>query len=351
MVLSLGLLGCRAQKVDNRALVQKDSIAEKMLIYQLDNGAWPKQLKDNSVVNYNLPFSDALLEKIKQTGIDRATIDNNATTREIKTLIDAYFTTNNKAYLTAAERGIAYLLSAQYNNGGFPQYFPNTSIYRGQITLNDNAMVNALTVLDMTAKGTDGFDKVSLPLRRQAQLALEKGVQCLLELQVRTNDTLTIWAAQYDENTRQPAQARKYEPASLATSESVGVIRFLMQQSPSEAIKQAIESAIKWLETHDIEGYRYDTEPDAATGKYKRQLIPDSSSVTWARFYDLNNHKPIFGDRDNSVTYRYEDISLERQNGYAWFGSWPEKLIQREYPKWLKKTENNNKGKYSLDNN
>jgi PelA/Pel-15E family pectate lyase len=62
--------------------------------------------------------------------------------------------------------------------------------------------------------------------------------------------------------------------------------------------------------------------------------------VIWARFYDLNNNKPIFGDRDNSVTYDYEDLSLERKNGYAWFGNWAEKLIQKDYPKWINKTTN-----------
>jgi hypothetical protein len=31
---------------------------------------------------------------------------------------------------------------------------------------------------------------------------------------------------------------------------------------------------------------------------------------------------------------------LERKNGYAWFGNWAEKLIQKDYPKWINKTTN-----------
>jgi hypothetical protein len=26
-----------------------------------------------------------------------------------------------------------------------------------------------------------------------------------------------------------------------------------------------------------------------------------------------------------------------RRNGYAWLGSWPEKLLEQEYPAWKKK--------------
>jgi PelA/Pel-15E family pectate lyase len=311
-----------------------------MLIYQLENGAWSKQLVDKSVVNYELPLNQNLLKKIKETGIQQATIDNNATTREIRHLIQAYGQTNNKAYLRAAERGIAYLLSAQYENGGFPQYYPNKSLYRGQITLNDNAMVNALIILNNTALGTEGFESVRSEYRTLAQSAVEKGIKCLLKLQVEINGVPTIWAAQYDENSLKPDQARKYEPASLSTSESVNVVRFLMIQKPSYEIKNAIEAAIKWFETHDIEGYRYERTQNKQTGEYVRRLVPDSSSVIWARFYDLNNNKPIFGDRDNSVTYDYEDLSLERKNGYAWFGNWAEKLIQKDYPKWINKTTN-----------
>src|SRR5690606_23629510 len=254
-----------------------------------------------------LPISKTLLEKIRKTGIDHATIDNNATTREIRKLIEAYTVTRNESYLTAAERGISYLLSAQYSNGGFPQYFPKTSLYRGQITLNDNAMVNALTILDLAAKGKDGFENISSPLRQRAQQAVEKGVQCLLRLQVKTNNMYTIWAAQYDENTLEPAQARKFEPASLSTSESVGVVRFLMKQRSTPEIKSAVDAAIAWLETHGLEGYRFDRMKDPKTGKDVRQLIPDSTAVVWPRFYDLNNYKPGFGDRDNSVTYHFDD--------------------------------------------
>ncbi|WP_286861559.1 MULTISPECIES: pectate lyase [Sphingobacterium] len=319
-----------------QSLTSKDSLAEKMLIYQLPNGAWPKQLVDKSVVDYKLPITKEILQKIKNTAIDHATLDNNATTREINVLIKAFKDTKNPAYLTAAEKGIAYILSAQYENGGFPQYYPNKSLYRAEITYNDNAMINALLVLYKVANKQQGFESVNPMFVSKAQTAVEKGIACILKTQVMQDGIRSIWAAQYDQNTLVPAQARKFEPASLSTSESVAIVRFLMMQPATPAIQQAIESAIQWFQQNDIEGYRFDRLQDKVTGEYERKLVADSSSTIWARFYDLADNRPLFGDRDDTVKYNFEDVSEERRNGYAWFGNWPEKLIEKDFPKWKK---------------
>ncbi|MGF7024716.1 MULTISPECIES: pectate lyase [Sphingobacterium] len=314
----------------------KDSLAEKMLQYQLSNGAWPKQLFDKSVVDYRLPLTKELLQKVKKTAIDHATLDNSATTREITGLVKAFKLTQNKAYLTAAEKGIAYILSAQYENGGFPQYYPNKSLYRAEITYNDNAMINALLVLYKVANKQDGFEAINPIFVSKAQKAVEKGIACILKTQVMQDGKRSIWAAQYDQNTLKPAQARKFEPAALSTSESVAIVRFLMLQPATAEIKQAIEDAVHWFEQHDIEGYRFDRVQDKLTGKYQRRLVADGTSTIWARFYNLEDNRPLFGDRDDTIKYNFEEVSEERRNGYAWFGNWPEKLIQKEYPKWKK---------------
>lgn len=318
----------------------KDTLAEKILVYQLPNGAWGKQLVDKKAVNYSLPLTKDLRQKIEATDEKHATIDNGATTREINILVEAYGKTQNTAYLDAARRGIVYLLEAQYENGGFPQYYPNKSLYRAQITYNDNAMINALTVLDNLVKGAEGFAAFADgQLSRRAADGVTRGIDCILKTQVVQSDSLTIWAAQYDEKTLKPDQARAFEPVSLSASESVNIVRFLMKQPVTPAIEKAIESAIRWFEVHDIEGYRFDRTKHPKTGKTVRDLVPDSTSIIWSRFYDIENNKPLFGDRDNSVTYNFSEVSDERKNGYAWFGNWPAKLIEKDYPKWKKKNE------------
>lgn len=315
----------------------KDTLAEKIVLYQLPVGGWGKQLNDKSVVNYNMPVDKNLLRKIKATGDDHATIDNNATSREINILIKAYAATKNPEYLKSAEKGIHYLLLMQYDNGGFPQYYPNTGLYRKQVTYNDNAMINALTVLYNVAEGKNDFDAVDSKLREKSKAALQKGIECILKTQVLQKGSPSIWADQYNEITLQPDKARAFEPISLATGESVGIIRFLMMQPATPEIQKSINAAIEWFKSNKMEGYSYHVGQQ--NGKTVRILAEDKNSVIWARFYDLHTNKPLFGDRDGSVKYNYNDISEERRNGYSWFGDSPQKLIDKEYPKWkLKNT-------------
>lgn len=313
----------------------KDTLAEKMLVYQLPNGGWGKQLDDKSVVDYNLPIDKKLLAKIKETGDDHATIDNNATSREINALIKSYKTTNNPEYLKSAEKGISYLLSMQYKNGGFPQYYPNSGLYRKQITYNDNAMINALTVLYNVAEGKNDFDVVDSKLKEKSKPAVQKGIDCILKTQVVQKGTPSIWGDQYNEITMQPDKARAFEPISLATGESVNIVRFLMLQTATPEIQKSIKSAVNWFKQNKIEGYSYNVTKQ--NGKAVRTLAEDKNSIIWARFYDINTNKPLFGDRDGSVKYNYNDVSEERRNGYSWFGDFADKLINKEFPKWTQK--------------
>ena len=324
---------CATAQNTSQTTVATDPIAERMLVYQFANGGWPKQLLGGSVVKYETPIDEALLAKIKATPEKHATIDNKATSREINALVKAYKATNNKAYLLAAEKGIAYLLKAQYANGGWPQYYPDQSIYRAEITYNDDAMVNVLNImLNIVTKAND-FEVVNQTYIAKAEDAVKRGIDCILKTQVLQNGKPTIWAAQYDQNTLKPAKARNFEPASLSTSESVGVVRFLMRiKNPSTAIKTSIASAIDWFASAKIVGYKFAKFPD---GK-DMGLIADPASTIWARFYDFETNKPIFGDRDNSVKSNVAEISLERRNGYAWYGTWPSNLIDKDYPKWQK---------------
>ena len=315
----------------------KDTLAEKMLVYQLPNGGWGKQLDDKSVVNYSLPIDNNLLKKIKATGNDHATIDNNATSKEINSLIKAYKNTKNPDYLKSAEKGIQYLLIMQYENGGFPQYYPNSAIYRKQITYNDNAMINALTVLYNVAESKNDFDVVDFKLKEKSKIAVQKGIQCILKTQVLQKGNPSIWGDQYNEITLQPDKARAFEPISLATGESVNIVRFLMIQPATPEIEKSIKCAVKWFTVNKIEGYSYNVAKQ--NGKTVRVLAEDKNSIIWARFYDINTNKPLFGDRDGSVKYNYNDVSEERRNGYSWFGAEPEKLISKEFPKWLQKNK------------
>ncbi|REC43051.1 pectate lyase [Chryseobacterium sp. 5_R23647] len=315
----------------------KDTLAEKMLIYQLPNGGWGKHMSNKKNVDYTQKIDSKLLKIIKANNNDLATIDNNATSKEINGLIKAFQTTKNQAYLKSAEKGIQYLLSMQYENGGFPQYFPNSSIYRKQVTYNDNAMINALTVLYNVAEGKEGFDVVDFKLKEKSKEALQKGIQCILKTQVMQNGKLSIWADQYNEVSLKPEKARAFEPMSLASGESVNIVKFLMMQTITPEIEKSIKSAIQWFKESKIDGYTYNVSRES--GNAVRVLSKKEGSAVWARFYDIPTNKPVFGDRDGSVKFNYEDVSEERRMGYSWYNESGTKLIESDFPKWLKKNK------------
>lgn len=319
----------------------KDPVAENMLIYQRNVGGWPKHIN-----NVKVDYSKELSEGEKAGIVDDkfrndATIDNYATTKEIRYLVSSYKKTGNPGYKAAAEKGIKYLLIMQHPNGGWPQFYPDTSMYRNQVTYNDNAMINALNVLWDVVHRENGFDLIDPSFILPSKEAIKKGIDCILKTQVTVNGKLTGWCAQYDEVTLKPAKARAYELPSISGMESVGIVNFLMKQpNPSEQMKASIESAIQWFESSKIRGYKYiDIEDPSQPKRKDRVLVPDSNSVVWARFYDISSNKPFFSGRDGSKKWLLTEVEVERRTGYGWYGTWPLDLLEKEYPEWKKRNK------------
>ena len=323
----------------HQAQAQKtDSIAENMLVYQRAVGGWPKAV-DLIPVKYETKLSPAQRASIKADSLhEDATFDNSATSREVNYLVKAFAQTQNKNYLNAAERGLNYILKAQYANGGWPQYYPEHNLYRGEITYNDNAMINVLEILQDVVEGKNGFNLVNPTFKSRAAEAVKRGVDCIVKTQVKVNGKLTVWCAQYDEKTLKPAKARAFELISLSGAESVGITEFLMRQDkPSEAVKAAINGAMAWFEASKIVGYNFIFVDDPKQPKGKdRVLVKDPNSTIWARFYDIDTNVPFFTGRDSMPKKTIAEIEVERRTGYAWYGTWPQKLIDKKYPAWLK---------------
>ncbi|SFQ41114.1 pectate lyase [Hymenobacter arizonensis] len=331
-----------AQKPQQAAAV--DTTAEKMLVFQRAIGGWPKAV-GTAKVDYTRPLGTVeRASTLDDKNRNDATIDNNATTREITYLAAAYQKTNNPAYRQAAENGVRYLLKMQYANGGFPQFFPDFSNYRHQITYNDNAMVRVLQTLRSVATRSKQFAVLDASLAPRAQAAVDLGVECILKTQYVRNGRPTAWCAQHDENTLQPAKARAFELASLSGDESVDIVRFLMGiEKPSDAVKKSIESAISWFEKVKLTGYA--TKDVTAPGSKKvldRLIVSEPGSTIWARFYELETDRPIYVGRDSKVRYQLSEIENERRAGYLYAGTWPAKLLAVEYPAWQKRVNSTN---------
>ncbi|MHC9086969.1 pectate lyase [Luteimonas sp. RIT-PG2_3] len=315
---------------------EPDPVAENMLLLQTASGGWSKHYNGKAVDDarhYDARERAALRDPAR---VDDATIDNKATTREIAYLAGAWQRSGDPRYLAAAERGVAYLLAAQYRNGGWPQFYPDRSSYRHQITLNDDAMTRVLALLQDIVEGKGAMAALSPTLAEPAAEALARGLQCLLATQVRVQGVVTIWAAQYDEVSLQPARARSYELPALATSESAGVVRLLMRQpTPSPAMIEAVESAVRWFEASRQRDVALDTveAPGQPTDRDVVVVSAPGQSL-WARFHDLEQGRPLFSDREGRWLTRLDQVPHERRVGYAWYGTWPDKLLRQELPRW-----------------
>ena len=242
-----------------------------------------------------------------------------------------------KKYLEAFHKGLKFCLDAQYENGGWPQYFPKAKGYRAHVTFNDNAMVKVMELLREVAS-EDEFSFVEESLRKRAGESVKKGVACILKCQIRVNGKPTVWCAQHDEETLKPAKARSYELPSFSGNESVGLVRFLMSiKEPSEEVKASVEGAVQWFRDHQITGYRLEKKKGDFPKGYDRVVVKDANAdPLWARFYDLEEGLPIYCSRDGVPKRKLEEISYERRNGYSWVGTFAARLLKNDYPKWKK---------------
>lgn len=311
-------------------------IGDNVLLYQYDTGGWPK----NIFMPAELSQKEVEEIKARKGDAENSTFDNSATTTEIHYLSRLYLATKGDKYKKSAERGIRFILKAQYENGGWPQYWPRAKGYYTHITYNDNAMVNMLELLREIYEKKAPYTFVSDDLCKEARAAFDKGIECILNTQIKKDGKLTVWCAQHDEKTLLPAKARAYELPSFSGSESYGIVKLLMSlPNPSQRIIDAIEGAVSWFEASKIEdiGYQFFTNEE---GKKDYRMVPcpegEKCPPLWARFYTLEDNRPFFCGRDGIVKYDVSEIEYERRTGYGWYNGNGIKL-QRDYLKWKKK--------------
>lgn len=272
-----------------------------------------------------------------------STIDNNATYSELRVLARAVRILKDDKFRDAFNRGLKYLFDAQYPNGGWPQRFPLQDNYGRHITFNDGAMLGVMRLMKDVADGDADFKFVEEADRTRAMQAWEKGLDCILNCQVKINGKLTVWCQQHDEVTLAPASARAYELPSLCSSESAGLVMFLMDlDKPDQRIRDAVDGANARFESSKLTGIRLQrvTGPQYEGGRDTIVVEDPNAPALWARFYDLETGKPFFCSRDGIKRATLAEISRERRNGYAWYGSWGNRVLS-QYPRWKTRVASN----------
>ena len=334
------------QMSNNQVLQQKDSmffqseearrVGDLLLLYQRDTGGWPKNV--NMVIPLTTNQKDSVIRQ--KTRLDDSTIDNKATTMQMTFLARLYQQTKDGRYRDAFRRAMTFLLDGQYDNGGWPQFWPKNRGYQTHITYNDNAIVNVLRIFRDVIKDRPPYNEelVDSVMCKQAAMAFDRGIDCILATQIMVDGQPTVWCQQHDTVTLLPAKARAYELPSFCTQESAAIVYLLMQiPDPDERIIRAVNGAMKWFDEHKITGCRL--EKYEAGGKSDIRLVGDDDAPPlWARYYDLKEGKPFFCDRDGQPKRSLDDIGYERRNGYSWYNDAPLELYTR-YETWTKKNK------------
>jgi PelA/Pel-15E family pectate lyase len=308
-------------------------VAENVLLYQRDAGGWPKNIAMHK------PLTEVEKAKIgDEKGNNDAILDNDATTTEMKFMAKMYNSTRNEAYKVSFNRGLSFILDAQYENGGWPMFYPPRKGYYTHITFNDNAIVNILNLLrDVFEKKPIYYSITTTENFSKARPAYNKGIECILKTQIMVKGKPTVWCAQHDEVTLLPAKARSYELPSFSGGESVGIIKHLMEiPDPTPAVIKSVQSAMEWLDSHRLKNTRWEYFTNKDGQRDRRIVFDPKAGDLWARFYDLDTEQPYVCDRDGIKKKTLEEIGYERRNGYSWYTDAPKEVMDL-YPAWKAK--------------
>lgn len=310
-------------------------MAEQVLLYQHENGCWPKNIQ----MHHQLSETEKATLIASKANLADCTIDNGATTQELYFLSKIYEQNPDERYKISFLQGLNFLLDAQYENGGWPQFYPIKKGYSSHITYNDDAMINVMNFLEEVRDGSPKISiKITDTLKQKIAVSIEKGIDCIIKTQCSQKGVLTSWCAQHDEISLLPANARSFELVSLSGGESAKIVLFLMNvKKPSNKIITAVNSAVEWFEKTKITNLKEELIYDDKGEIIDKKMVPSQNEKPiWARFMDLDTNKPFFCDRDGVKKETIEEIGLERRVGYAWYVSSPQKVLEK-YQKWKEK--------------
>ena len=380
--------------------------ADTLLVYQRNNGGWPRGTGQGDT---GFPTILVLTPADRQTHLNNKNSNDTyfgrgITSNDIRYLITMYDATRIERYRESYMRGLNAVLDCQYPNGGFPYYLTDRSSYRGTISFNDDAMENIMWLLYDIKNGD--FDSVDPQMLERCSIAFDKGLNGILDMQVysEAQQMLTAWAQHYSSRSLvsnwatayhpaggpvEPTWAREFEPPSISGSESVPIIRFLMDLDKDQLssalwirVQNGIHGAVAFFTHVEIRGFTHST----VSGN--RVLTANANSTTglWPRFICIYTFEPLFSDRrsptwqsgeshtrgvlfpspggtlrnryrdaqnnsvwptisSNGVITRlagstldiiasYADLSHERRNGYQYIGTYGRDL-PTHYQNWL----------------
>lgn len=310
---------------------EAQEIADVVVAVQKNNGGW---MKNDELHKLSASQYQSLLNS--KNG--RSCLDNCATTQEMRYLARVWKACSDQqsavSYQQAFLRGLQMIRTAQKGCGGWSQYLPlsNDNGYQDYVTFNDDLMVNVLKLLrDINQNQGDFADITDADTRMWCQGAFDRGVQCIMDCQVKIDGTYAAWCAQHDTVAPYlPTEGRPQELPSISGYESANLLSFLMTiDDPSEELKERITAAITWLDAHKIPNHAVEDYTNG-DGKKDRHIVEKNGTHLWGRFIQIGGNTGTevynkFFDKLKTrgkkrsytyqgVTYTYTEEELARAN-------------------------------------
>jgi hypothetical protein len=329
--VGMAFLDAYAVTKDERHLSAAQAAALALVRGQLESGGWAYLVEFEPKARRAWAYLTDASEGSSSSGRRRnaTTFDDDNTQSSLRFLLAFVSTATNrspaelKRIREALDYGLDKMIEAQYPNGAWPQRYDGTrhdpqkflvrparvpkewpptwpkSDYGGFYTLNDRAQQDCIRTMLEAWKHLG---------EKKYQESAKKGGDFLIL--ARLPEPQPAWSQQYNFD-MEPAWARAFEPPAVCSSESADAMRMLVDlclETGEQKFLEPMPAFVAWL---------------------KRSQI---GSNRWARYYELETNKPIYGDRDGKIHYTLSEISAERQRGYAWEGSFgiPEAIARYE---------------------
>ncbi len=260
------------------------AVAENVLLYQKNSGGWGKNIEMHKTL------SETERQSVIQAKSEKSCFDNTATTMEMRFLAKVYKHIGDDRYYNAFNKALNCIIKAQYAGGGWPQYYPLRGGYSDYITFNDDLMVNILKLMWDIYSAKNEFASIAdydSNIKTRAKACYDKGLQCILDCQIEDNGEKSVWCAQHDPYTLDPAEGRPHEHPSYSGSEGAKVLDFLMTiENPSDEVKHSVISAAEWFMEHHLADKKV-VDVKSGGNTVDRQIVDAPGERLWGRFMQL----------------------------------------------------------------
>jgi PelA/Pel-15E family pectate lyase len=264
---------------DQRYLEAARAAARALAWGQLETGGWDYRIdfdEEQSRRWYFRRDQGKLTPEEAARRRNTSTFDDDNSQSALRFLMGVCRETKDAEIQEALDYGLAFLLKAQYPNGAWPQrYPPPKSGYGSYYTFNDDTIRDCVRTALAAHRHTG---------RAEFLDAAKRAGDFILKAQ--QPEPQPVWAQQYDHDMK-PAWARKFEPPSVCSSESVGVMRTLIDlyiETGEERFLAPIPRALAWFE--------------------RSQIAPNR----WARFYELGTNRPLYFTKKYELVYTDHDL-------------------------------------------